>query len=116
MSKTVNPGRNIGFAQAPEKTCEDPACPFHGVLSVRGKIVEGVVVNDANAATVTISREMLVLDRKYKRYYRKYSKISAHRTPCLDVKIGDKIRVGETRKIAKHVYFVVIENLGSSLS
>ena len=114
MSKAISEGRNIGYAPAPEKSCTDPACPFHGLLSVRGKILEGIVVDDANQATVSISREMLVLDRKYKRYFRKYSKISAHRTPCIEVKKGDKIRIGETRKIAKHVYFVVIENLGSA--
>ncbi len=81
MSKTISQSRDIGFAQAPEKTCTDYACPFHGNLSVRGKVLEGVVVNDANAATVTIQREILVLDHKYKRYLRKYSKTSAHRTP-----------------------------------
>ena len=115
MSKAISQGRNIGYAPAPEKTCTDPACPFHGILSVRGKIMEGVVVNDANTATVSIERELLVLDHKYKRYFRKFSKISAHRTPCIDVKKGDKIRIGETRKIAKHVYFVVIENLGPAI-
>ena len=113
MSKIVSQGRNIGYAQPPEKTCTDPVCPFHGNLAVRGKVLEGVVVNDANAATVAIEIPMLVLDRKYKRYFRKYSKISAHKTPCIEVKTGDRIRVGECRKIAKHVFFVVIENLGA---
>jgi len=113
MSKQMSQGRNIGFASTPEKTCTDYACPFHGSLSVRGKVIEGVVVNDVNAATVTIEREILVLDHKYKRYLRKYSKTSAHRTPCLDVKKGDKVRIGECRKIAKSVSFVVIENLGA---
>ena len=113
MSKTISQGRNIGYASAPEKTCTDYACPFHGSLSVRGKVLEGVVVNDANSATVTIEREILVLDHKYKRYFRKFSKTSAHRTPCIEVKKGDKVRIGECRKIAKSVYFVVIENLGS---
>ena len=113
MSKTQSQGRNIGFAAAPEKVCDDYACPFHGSLSVRGKVLEGMVINDANAATVTLEREILVLDRKYKRYFRKFSKISAHRTPCIDVKNGDRVRVGECRKIAKSVSFVVIENLGA---
>lgn len=113
MSKQSSQSRSIGYAPAPERTCTDYACPFHGSLSVRGKVIEGVVVNDVNAATVTIEREILVLDHKYKRYLRKYSKTSAHRTPCLDVKKGDKVRIGECRKIAKSVSFVVIENLGA---
>jgi small subunit ribosomal protein S17 len=77
--------------------------------------LEGVVVNDVNPATISIEREMLVLDRKYKRYFRKYSKTSAHKTHCRDVKKGDKVRLGETRKIAKHIFFVVIENLGANI-
>ena len=113
MSKTTSQGRNIGYAQAPEKVCNDYACPFHGFLSVRGKVLEGVVVNDANAATITLEREILVLDRKYKRYFTKFSKTTAHQTPCIEVKKGDRVRVGECRKIAKSVSFVVIENLGA---
>ena len=113
MSKAVSQGRNIGYAQAPEKTCTDYACPFHGNLSVRGKVLEGKIINDTNVSLVSLEIPILVLDRKYKRYYRKYSRISAHRTPCLDVKVGDRVRVGECRKIAKHVFFVVIENLGA---
>lgn len=115
MSKAISEGRNIGYAPAPDKSCEDPACPFHGALSVRGKVVEGRVVNDANSVTVTIEREILVLDRKYKRYFRKFSKISAHKTPCIEAKTGDRIRIGETRKIAKNISFVVIENLGAEI-
>lgn len=115
MSKPISQGRNIGYAPAPDKTCNDPACPFHGSLSVRGKVLEGMVVNDANSATVTIEREILVLDRKYKRYFRKFSKISAHKTPCIDAKKGDRIRIGETRKVAKNISFVVIENLGADI-
>jgi len=34
-------------------------------------------------------------------------------TRKLDVKKGDKVRIGECRKIAKSVSFVVIENLGA---
>lgn len=113
MSKAVSQGRNIGYAPAPEKTCTDYACPFHGSLSVRGKVLEGVVMKDSNTSTVTIEIPILVLDNKYKRYYRKFSTISAHITPCIEVKKGDRIRIGECRKIAKHVFFVVIENLGA---
>jgi len=113
MSKTVS--RDIGVAPAPDKTCTDYACPFHGSLSVRGKIIEGIVVNDANNATVTVEKAMLTLDRKYKRYFKQYSKISAHKTPCIEVKKGDKVRIGECRKIAKTVAFVVIEKLDSNI-
>ena len=44
--------RDIGFeVEAPRKECEDPHCPFHGSLPLRGRIFNGVVIkkkmNDA---------------------------------------------------------------------
>jgi len=39
--------RNIGIPgiKPPERTCNDPNCPFHGRLSVRGILLEGTVVS-----------------------------------------------------------------------
>ncbi|MBT8172356.1 30S ribosomal protein S17, partial [Candidatus Bathyarchaeota archaeon] len=41
---------------------------------------------------------------------------AAHSPPCLEIKAGDKVRLGECRPISKTVGFVVIEKLeeGSS--
>ena len=40
----------------PTKKCEDPNCPFHGSLKVRGRIFTGTVVKNrmTNAITVQI--------------------------------------------------------------
>jgi hypothetical protein len=27
----------------PKKTCDDRNCPFHGTLSIRGRVLEGIV-------------------------------------------------------------------------
>ncbi|HDI23882.1 MAG TPA: 30S ribosomal protein S17, partial [Thermoplasmatales archaeon] len=35
----------------------------------------------------------------------------AHCPPCLDVKVGDKVKIGECRPISKGVSFVVIQKL-----
>ena len=37
--------KNIGIpgVTPPEKECNDKKCPFHGNLTVRGKILEGAV-------------------------------------------------------------------------
>ena len=36
--------KNIGIeVAAPQGECNDPNCPFHGDLSVRGQIIDGVV-------------------------------------------------------------------------
>ncbi|MHA2298553.1 MAG: 30S ribosomal protein S17 [Candidatus Hodarchaeales archaeon] len=103
--------RSIGFAAPPPTTCEDPNCPFHGNLSVRGKIIEGNVVSDKNHLTVTVQRRFVSLISKYKRYEYKISKMAAHNPPCIDAKAGDRVRIGECRPIAKTVSFVVIEKI-----
>ena len=110
MSKAAE-GRDIGFASPPETTCTDEHCPFHGSLSVRGKSLEGTIVKDQNGVSVTVERGLLVLDKKYKRYYRRFSRIAAHNPPCIGAKAGDRVRIGECRKISKTIAFVVIEKL-----
>jgi len=44
MAETKTKVRNIGIpnVEPPEKTCDDIQCPFHGNLSVRGRVMEGI--------------------------------------------------------------------------
>ena len=37
----------------PENTCDDPNCPFHGNLSVRGQVLEGIVTTNKAERTIT---------------------------------------------------------------
>ena len=80
----VNEGRDIGYAQAPPRSCDDPHCPFHGNLAVRGRILTGIVTSAKNTRTVTIQREIIDTDPKYKRVYKKYGRIGAHNPPCIN--------------------------------
>ncbi len=103
--------RNIGIPgiEPPEKKCDDPNCPFHGTLSVRGIILEGVVVSDKMDKTVIVEREYSRFIKKYKRYERRRSRIPAHNPPCINAKKGDLVKIAETRPISKTVSFVVIQ-------
>ncbi len=38
----------------PENTCDDPNCPFHGNLSVRGQVLEGIVTTNKAERTITV--------------------------------------------------------------
>jgi len=107
------PARNIGLpgVEPPEKECDDPNCPFHGTLSVRGIVLEGVVVSDKMDKTVVVEREYLHYVRKFRRYERRRSKIHAHNPPCINAKKGDKVLIAETRPISKTVSFVVVKVL-----
>ncbi|RLF15465.1 MAG: 30S ribosomal protein S17 [Thermoprotei archaeon] len=106
MSKLPKPG--IPGIEPPPTTCEDPNCPFHGTLSVRGILLRGRVVSTKRKGTVTVLREYLHYVPKYKRYERRRSKISAHCPPCIPVSEGDEVIIGECRPLAKTVSFVVL--------
>jgi len=103
MSKPGIPG-----IEPPEAECEDPNCPFHGTLPVRGIILRGKVVSVKRKGTVTVLREYLHYVSKYKRYERRRSKLSAHCPPCLHIAEGDEVIIGECRPLSKTVSFVVL--------
>lgn len=102
--------RNIGVSVvAPRKTCEDELCPFHGMLSVRGKLLTGTVASAKAKKMVVVSREYPRPVTKYKRYERSRSKVHAYLPTCVEVKEGDEVIVAECRPLSKTVSFVVIE-------
>lgn len=102
--------RNIGVSiVSPRKTCEDEFCPFHGTLSVRGKLLTGIVSSAKAPKMVVVSREYPRPAPKYKRFQRSRSKVHAYLPPCIEVKEGEEVKIAECRPLAKTVSFVVIE-------
>jgi len=101
--------RDIGIkVKAPEKECEDPNCPWHGHLKVRGVILRGKVVSTAMQGTVVVERERLHYVPKYERYEKRTSRYKAHLPPCIDVQKGDEVIIMECRPISKTKHFVVV--------
>ena len=92
----------------PPRECEDRNCPFHGSLRIRGRIITGIVVSHRMQKTVVVRRDFLSFVKKFKRYERRHSSISAHSPPCLDAREGDKVRIMECRPLSKTVSYVVI--------
>ncbi|MEM2925257.1 MAG: 30S ribosomal protein S17 [Methanocellales archaeon] len=104
--------RDIGLdVKPPDRECLDKNCPFHGVLPVRGQVLEGIVVSDKMNKTVVVQREYLKYISKYERYERRRSKIHAHNPPCINAKIGDLVKIAECRPLSKTKAFVVIEKV-----
>lgn len=93
----------------PSATCDDVNCPFHGTLSVRGKVMDGVVVSDRMQKSVVVRIEYVDYYPKYERYARKSSRITAHNPPCIGAKRGDKVKIAECRPLSKTKSFVVVE-------
>lgn len=96
--------------KAPEKTCDDDNCPFHGTLPVRGQILEGTVVSKS-PKSIVVERERAQKVPKYERYMKRRSGTPAHLSPCLvdEVQVGDRVKIGECRKLSKTKAFVTLE-------
>lgn len=102
--------RDIGIpVEIPKRRCDDPLCPFHGSLSVRGRILEGTVISRKMKKTLVVRRDYLHYVPKFKRHERRHSHIFAHNPPCIDAREGDKVKIAECRPLSKAVSFVVIE-------
>jgi small subunit ribosomal protein S17 len=99
------------YFKKPKKSCEDRNCPFHGTLSIRGRVLDGVVISSKMDKTVVVQREYLQFSPKFVRYERRHSHIPSHNPPCLDVKEGQKVKIAECRPLSKTVSFVVVEKL-----
>ncbi len=113
-TKDVVSGRStIGFSSNPPKdVCKDKRCPWHGNLSVRGRLFSGKVVSDRAQNTAVIEISYNQYSKKYERYERRTTRIVAHNPECIDAKIGDKVRICECRKLSTTKAFVVIEKMG----
>lgn len=99
---------NIPGVKPPERECDDKNCPYHGNLSVRGRIMKGTVISAKMQRTATVMYEYVVKDRKYSRYERRRSKIHVHNPPCINAKEGDKVVIYECRPLAKTVAHVIV--------
>ncbi|MDA8721210.1 30S ribosomal protein S17 [Nitrosopumilus sp.] len=102
--------KNIGIkVNEPKKECDDKNCPFHGGLSIRGKLFDGKVTGDKAKQTITLTKDEPIYFSKFKRYARGKSTIHAHVPGCIDVTSGDHVLTAECRPISKSVSYVVIE-------
>ena len=94
--------------EEPKEKCDDPNCPFHGHLKVRGIIIKGKVVSTAMQKTVVVERERLHYVPKYERYEKRTSRYKAHLPTCIKVKKGDEVIIMECRPLSKTKHFVVV--------
>ncbi len=93
----------------PAETCNDKNCPFHGQLSVHGRVFDAEVVSDKMRKSVVVKREYMKFVEKYERYEKRTSRLTAHNPSCINAKTGDKVKVAECRPLSKTKNFVVVE-------
>ena len=94
---------------APRKKCEDERCPFYGGLKVRGRLLSGTAVSTAGKGFAVVEMQYLHMVPKFNRGERRRSRVSAHVPPCIEVRDGDQVTLGECRPLSKTISFVVVE-------
>ena len=103
----------LGFKtpqEAIEGTYIDKKCPFTSSnVSVRGRLLKGVVKTAKMKRTIIVRRDYLHYIRKYNRYEKRHKNFAAHLTPAFRVAEGDQVTVGECRPLSKTVRYNVVQ-------
>merc|ERR1712058_187431 len=103
----TNPG--LGFKVPREARTGhyiDKKCPFTGKVSIRGRLLTGVVSKLKMNRTAVIRRDYLHYVKKYNRFEKRHKNMSVHLSPCFrDTAIGDVLTVGECRPLSKTVKY-----------
>ncbi|KAG5674393.1 hypothetical protein PVAND_004367 [Polypedilum vanderplanki] len=113
--KSIRLHRNVGLGfKTPKEAISghyiDKKCPFTGMISIRGRILTGVVRKMKMQRTIVIRRDYLHFVPKYSRFEKRHKNMSVHLSPCFrDVELGDVVTVGECRPLSKTVKFNVLK-------
>ncbi|XP_050676117.1 40S ribosomal protein S11 isoform X2 [Leptidea sinapis] len=113
--KDMRHHKNVGLGfktprEAIEGTYIDKKCPFTGNVSIRGRILTGVVQKMKMQRTIVIRRDYLHYLPKYNRFEKRHRNMSVHLSPCFrDVEMGDIVTIGECRPLSKTVRFNVLK-------
>merc|ERR1712137_319118 len=106
-----NPG--LGFKipnEAKAGNYVDMKCPFTGKVSIRGRVLTGVITKMKMQRTIVIRRDYLHYIKKYNRFEKRHRNMSVHLSLCFrDVALGDVVTVGECRPLSKTVRFNVLK-------
>jgi len=109
-SRVVGLGFKPPGREASDGTYIDKKCPFTGNVSIRGRILTGVVTKMKMQRTIIVRRDYLHYIRKYNRFEKRHRNMAVHLSPAFrDVQHGDIVTVGECRPLSKTVRFNVLK-------
>ena len=107
-TKKVGLGFNTPY-DAISGTYVDKKCPFTGNVSIRGRIIRGMVASTKMKNTIIVRRDYLHYIRKYQRYQKRHANIPAHCSPAFKrISEGDIVTIGQCRPLSKTVRFNVL--------
>ncbi len=104
--------KSLGLdASPPEGKCSSELCPWHGHLKVRGSVFSGTVESVKSQETSIVRWDFYRYIPKYERYERHKTSVAAHKPKCIELNVGDKVKIAECRPVSKTKKFVVIEKV-----
>jgi len=111
--KSMRYVRSVGLGiKTPDTAIEgnyvDKKCPFTGNVSIRGRILKGLVKSTKMKHTIIVRRDYLHYIKKYRRFEKRHKNVAAHCSPAFTVKDGDIVTIGECRPLAKTVRYNVV--------
>jgi len=107
--------KKIGIeVPSPNEECTDKKCPFHGNLKPRGRSFTGKIVGADTHKTVSVEWPRAFYLKKYERFEKRRTRIKAHNPSCVNAKVGDIVKIAETRPISKTKNFVILQILEAS--
>jgi small subunit ribosomal protein S11e len=122
-AKSMRYTKSIGLGfKTPKEASEgkyvDKKCPFTGNVSIRGRVLKGLVISAGKMKnTIVVRRDYLHYISKYRRYEKRHKNISVHCSPAFPgVKEGDVATIGQCRPLSKTVRFNTINLLASTNS
>lgn len=104
--------QSVAGVKPPSRSCKDPDCPWHGSISIRGRLLYARLVSQKAKGLAVLERDYYQYVPKYSRYEKRRSRVHAHISPCLNVKEGEQVIAAECRPLAKTVSFVVLGGQG----
>jgi small subunit ribosomal protein S11e len=114
--------RNVGLGiktpdAAIEGTYVDKKCPFTGDVSIRGRILKGLVLSTKMKRTIIVRRDYLHYISKYRRFEKRHKNIAVHCSPAFStIKEGDVVTIGQCRPLSKTVRFNVVAHESERVS
>merc|ERR1739838_492324 len=107
--------KNVGLGfKTPREAIEgnyiDKKCSWVGDVSIRGRIMRGMVISTKMNRTIVVRRDYLHYIPKYNRFEKRHKNVSAHLSPALTgVTNGDIVTLGQCRPLSKTVRFNVLK-------
>merc|ERR1719359_1531575 len=95
----------------------DKKCPWTGNVSIRGRILTGIVKSTKMSKTIIVRRNYFHYIKKYRRYEKRHSNIPAHLSHCFkkdECKEGDTVVIGQCRPLSKTVRYNVLRVISST--